>query len=68
MQRFRVECNFGCRYFNDVNKAKKYFDKCRAKHLDVELWLVEYMYCPMSGMRTATQKLIAFSGTNLPKY
>ena len=33
MQRFRVECNFGCRYFKDIVKAQRYFEKCRSKHL-----------------------------------
>ena len=37
MQRFRVECNFGCRYFKDIVKAQRYFEKCRSKHLEVEL-------------------------------
>ena len=27
MQRFRVECNFGCRYFKDIVKAQRYFEK-----------------------------------------
>lgn len=30
MQRFRVECNFGCRYFKDIVKAQRYFEKCRS--------------------------------------
>ena len=47
MQRFRVECNFGCRYFKDIAKAQRYFEKCRSKHLEVELWQVSYLYCPL---------------------
>lgn len=66
MQRFRVECNFGCRYFKDRAKAQKYFDKCRAKHLEVELWLVTYGYCPVFEVFSATQELLAFSGTRVP--
>ena len=38
MIRYRVECNFGSRYFKDNEKALKYFNKCKEKHLDVELW------------------------------
>ncbi len=68
MQRFRVECNFGCRYFQDINKAKRYFNKCVEKHLDVELWLVTYVICcPAFRRYSAKQELIAFSGTHLPK-
>ena len=52
MQRFRVECNFGCRYFKDIVKAQRYFEKCRSKHLEVELWQVSY--------------LLTFSGTRYP--
>lgn len=68
MQRFRVECNFGSRYFDDFEKAKNYFNKCKNKHLDVEFWAVRYADCPTSGKCLAMQMLIAFSGTYLPKY
>ncbi len=67
MRRFRVECNFGCRYFQDIKKARKYFDKCEAKHLDVELWLVHYGYCPVYKRVLAMQELVFYSGTSLPK-
>ncbi len=66
MKRFRVECNFGCRYFNEIEKARKYFDKCRAKRLDVELWVVNYDYCPLMDKYSAVQELVAYSATNLP--
>lgn len=68
MQRYRVECNFGCRYFSDLAKATRYFQKCRAKHLDVELWLVNYHFCPKKNRVMAIQHLIDYSGTVLPKY
>ena len=41
-QYFRVECNFGCKYFTNPDKAKAYFDRKADKHLDVEMWLVTY--------------------------
>ena len=28
MQRFRVECNFGSKYFGDIFNARRYFYKC----------------------------------------
>ena len=54
---FRVECNFGCKHFN----------RCKSKHLDVELWLVEYGYDFTKNRYTATQELLDYSGTHLPK-
>ena len=38
MQRFRVECNFGCRYFKDIVKAQRYFEKCRSKGANIWKW------------------------------
>ena len=65
MQRFRVECNFGCRYFKDIVKAQRYFEKCRSKHLEVELWQVSYLYCPLLERFSARQDLLTFSGRAL---
>ena len=65
--RFRVECNFGCRYFDTVEKAKRYFNRCKSKHLDVELWLVEYGYDFLKKRYSATQELLEYSSTYLPK-
>lgn len=67
MQRFRVECNFGCRYFQDIDKAQRYFNKCVVRHLDVELWLVSYIRCVGTEKCVAVQELLAFSGTCLIK-
>ena len=69
MQRYRVECNYGSRYFPDLEKAGKYFLKCRARHLDVELWLVNYVLCVDEGEKSvlASQLLIDYSGTFIPK-
>ena len=69
MQRYRVECNFGSRYFPDMKKAGAYYNKCKAKHLDAELWQVNYIYCfgEYEDRVLASQVLIAYSGTNLPK-
>lgn len=65
MQRFRVECNFGCRYFTELVKACRYFNKCRKKQLDVQLWLVNYYYCLEVDRYYATQELMAYCGTCL---
>lgn len=41
-QCFRVECNFGSKYFKDIDKAMKYFEKKANNRLHVELWQVSY--------------------------
>lgn len=41
-QFYRVECNFGCKYFKDIDKAMKYFQKKSDNRLYVELWQVTY--------------------------
>lgn len=63
---YRVECNFGCKYFINQDQAKAYFNRKANKHLDVELWHVSYCCC---GGKTicATQELLAYSGTSMPK-
>lgn len=45
MQRFRVECNFGSKYFDDIFNARRYFYKCIERDLQVELWKVTYRLC-----------------------
>ena len=45
MQRFRVECNFGSKYFDDIFNARRYFYKCIESDLQVELWKVTYHLC-----------------------
>lgn len=66
-QYFRVECNFGCKYFTNSEKAKAYFDRKANKHLDVEMWLVTYCRCERKHAFYATQDLLAYSGTTMPK-
>ena len=63
-QVYRVECNFGSKYFQSLDKARAYFRRKADKHLDVELWRIDYLF----GVRAATQKLIDYSGTALPKF
>lgn len=65
-KRYRVECNFGSRYFKDSKKAENYFNKCMEKSLDAELWLVTYLYCPLLDKFAADQELLEFTGTRLP--
>lgn len=41
-QFYRVECNFGCKYFKDIDKAMQYFQKKANNRFYVELWQVTY--------------------------
>ncbi len=67
MKRYRVECNFGSRYFDDAVAAFAFFKKCKSKHLDVEIWLVCYCYKEKHGRYCAVQELLDYAFTNLPK-
>lgn len=40
MQRFRVECNFGSKYFDDIFNARRYF--YTLMH-DFDEWIIEKM-------------------------
>ena len=44
VQKFRVECNRGSKYFLNDDKASAYFDYMAACGFDVELWLVRHFY------------------------
>ena len=66
MQRFRVECNFGCRYFKDIVKEKKYFKKGGDNNWDGELGEVSYLYCPLLKNFSARQDFLPFPGTRYP--
>jgi hypothetical protein len=37
---YRTECNYGSKYFTDIKKAYKHFNKCIALGNSVELWIV----------------------------
>ncbi len=67
MKMYRVECNFGSKYFDGAAKAFAFFEKCKKRHLDVEIWLVEYFYLKKSNRYSAKQELLAYTVTRLPK-
>lgn len=37
---YRIECNYGSRYFAELDKAAAYFRRKQSKGLNVELWEV----------------------------
>lgn len=44
VQKFRVECNRGSKYFLSEDKASAYFDYMTTCGFDTELWLVRHFY------------------------
>ena len=44
VQKFRVECNRGSKYFTNDDKASAYLDYMTASGFDAELWLVRNYY------------------------
>ena len=68
MQMYRVECNFGSKYFTTATNSYAYFNKKKAKHLDVEIWLVIYSHSSQTNTYSAIQQLLDYSSTSLPKY
>lgn len=59
MKKYRVECNFGSRYFDAAAKAIAFFQKSCERKLDVQFWLIEYVV--KSGRIEATQELLDYS-------
>ena len=67
MQKYRVECNYGSRYFDNATKAFAFFKRKVALNRDVEIWLVVYQYSISLKRFAATQELLDYSSTNMPK-
>ena len=64
-QKYRVECNYGSRYFSCAAKAFAYYKQKKSLNMDVEIWLVTYIRND-SGY-AATQELLDYSSSNMPK-
>lgn len=62
MKKYRVECNFGSKYFSNMNKAYEYFFECMDRNLLAELWRITYKFCPALNRYLARQDLIEYSG------
>jgi hypothetical protein len=63
---YRVETNYGSKYFELEEKAKKYFFGKIDEGANVELWGVVYTY-GKSELKHAEQHLMAYSGDRLEK-
>lgn len=60
MIKYRVECNFGSRYFTNAADAIAFFKRKQAKNLDAEIWIVDYRYAEKIGRYTAKQELLDY--------
>ncbi len=66
MKIYRVECNFGCKYFKDAVKALEYFQKCKNKYCNVGIWLMTLSKSKICNKVSARQKLLDYSFTRFP--
>lgn len=60
MNKFRVECNFGSKYFDKIEPAIKHFNKCKDKGLNVQIWSIVYVLDESSGMYLSQQILLDY--------
>lgn len=67
-QIYRVECNFGSKYFKTLDKARKYFEYKVSLDFDAELWLVKYKYNSRNEICSASQVLLGYSAIVLSKF
>ena len=62
MKRYRVECNFGSRYFEDAARAFAFFHKCRRLNYKTEIWLVACRYLKPLNRYSVWQELLDYFG------
>lgn len=67
MYKYRVECNYGSRYFDCAAKAMAFYNRKKARNLDVEIWVVSYYYSDKTNRFAAVQELLDYSSSNMPK-
>jgi len=63
MERFRVECNFGSKYFDEAVDAFAYFEKCKKKNRNVGIWVISLCYIKKTKRFSASQELLDYSFT-----
>ena len=68
MKIYRVECNFGCKYFKCKDEAFNYFEKCKIKCCNVGIWLMTLSKSKLSKQILASQKLLNYSFTHFPNF
>lgn len=68
MKIYRVECNFGCKYFKCKDEAFNYFQKCKNKYCNVSVWLMTLSKSKLCNKFKATQRMIDYSFTHFPEF
>ena len=67
MKIYRVECNFGSKYFKCKDETFNYFQKCKNKCCNVSVWVMTLFKSKLTNKMKATQKMIDYSFTNFPE-
>lgn len=67
MRRYRVECNFGSKYFDNAAEAFVYFEKCKKKNRNVGIWIMTLSSIKKQNRIAVTQELLDYSFTHFPK-
>lgn len=64
---YRIECNYGSRYFAEIDKASAFFRRKQSKGLNVELWEVTLCVTFKGEVCFAKQKLLVATPSALRK-
>lgn len=64
VQKYRVECNRGSKYFTNDDKASAYLDYMTACGFDAQLWLVRHFYDENGTLVKGEQLLLEFETAN----
>lgn len=54
---YRIECNYGSRYFAEIDKASAYFRRKQSKGLDAQMWEVLLCVTENNQLYFAKQRL-----------
>lgn len=65
MRRFRVECNYGSKYFDTAVEAFSYFEKCKKRNRNVTIWAVD-ITLSHSKRISAVQEMLDYSLPKVP--
>ena len=67
MKKYRVECNYGSKYFECSAEAMIYFKKCKDRFCNAEIWILEYCFNKKLGRYSANQDLLDYHSCSFPK-
>ena len=67
MKKYRVEFNFGSKYFDNAAEAFSYFEKSKKKNRNISIWLMTLRYIKKSKRISITQELLDYSFTDFSK-